>query len=441
MERLIVQDLVKWKESKKRKPLLLTGVRQVGKTYILRDFGRTHFPAYHYINFEQEPNLVKIFEPDLKPRRIIEDLSFHLGTPIDIDKDMVIFDEIQACPLALTSLKYFQEDLPELCICGAGSLLGVHLAPVSFPVGKVTMLALHPMSFEEFLMADKDTQSVDILRKVHITKVIPEIAHDHLWNQLKRYFVVGGMPESVSTYCENKDNLFNALAQVRNRQNELIKAYYADVAKHSGKVNAMHIDRVFSSIPAQLDRLHDGSGEKFKFKGVVPGISHYQRLAGAIDWLIAAGLVIKVHIVNSGHLPFKAYIKENIFKLYLCDIGILGAMCSLSPAVIMNYDYGSYKGYFAENYVAQALINSGEKELFCWNEKTAEVEFLIESKGKAVPIEVKSGTSTKAKSLSVFSEKYRPDHLVIISAQPLRIDNRTGMDRYPLYLAGHFFEA
>ncbi len=433
-----MDQLSRWKGGKHRKPLLLLGVRQVGKTYILKEFAASHFPSYHYVNFEKEPGLNRLFKPDLNPKRIIDELSFHLGQPINIAEDLVIFDEIQACPKALTSLKYFQEDLPKLRICGAGSLLGIHLAPTSFPVGKVSMLTLCPMSFEEFLMADEDNKSVEILRKLTLSGTIPEIIHEHLWNQMKRYFVVGGMPEAVSTYCENKDNLFVAFSLVREKQDHLITAYYADMAKHSGKINAMHIDRVFRSVPTQLEKEQDGSAGKFRFKGVIPGVSHYQRLASAIDWLVAAGLVIKVNIVNSGNLPFKAHSKENIFKLLLFDIGILGAMCHLSPKVILDYNYGSYKGYFVENFVAQAFYCSGPQELFCWNEKTAEVEFLREIEGQIIPIEVKSGSTTKTKSLKVFSEKYHPIYRVILSGKSFHIDEKNGLHFYPLYLADRF---
>lgn len=438
MERFITKDLLKWKNKLDRKPMLLLGVRQVGKTYILQKFGSQHFPAYHSINFEKDPSLAKIFEPDLKPRRIIEELSFYLDRPLNISEDLIIFDEIQACPNALTSLKYFKEDLPEAYICGAGSLLGIHLGPVSFPVGKVDMLSLQPMSFMEFLMANKDQKSLDILNRLDTTKTLSEIVHKHLWGQLKHYFVVGGMPEAVSTYCKNKENLFKAFSLVREKQDELIIAYYADMVKHSGKINAMHIDRVFRSIPSQLEKEQNGSSGKFKFKGVIPGVSHYSRIAGAIDWLIAAGLVLKVNIVNSGNLPLQAYTKENTFKLLLFDIGILGSMGGLSPRAILDYDYGSYKGYFAENFVAQELVCSGISKLFCWTEKTAEVEFLTEIDGNTIPIEVKSGHVTKAKSLKVFSEKYKPPYQVIISGKSLNIDLENGVHSYPLYLSGNF---
>jgi predicted AAA+ superfamily ATPase len=437
MKRKMMGRLLEWKQGVHRKPLLLKGVRQVGKTYLLKEFGKLHYPECHYFNFEKQPGLSKIFEPDLVPQRILNELSLHQDRSINIKTDLVIFDEIQESPKALTSLKYFQEDCPELHLCGAGSLLGLHLNPASFPVGKVTFEILRPLSFEEFLMANGD-KSLPILQKLTLKDKIPDILHEHLWDQLKRYFVVGGLPEAVATYCENKGNLFEAFSLVRKKQDDLLNTYYADIAKHSGKINAMHIDRVFRSVAAQLQQVQDGSVARFKFKGVVPGVTHYDRLSGAIDWLEAAGLAIKVHIVNTGHLPFIGYSKENIFKLLLFDTGILGSMSGLSPKVILDYDYGSYKGYFAENFVAQELIGHGRDGLFGWQEHTAEVEFLIEDDGAAIPLEVKSGSVTKAKSLKMFSEKYKPPYQVIFSGRPLDVGHTGGVHYYPLYLAGWF---
>jgi hypothetical protein len=430
MKRLMMKELLKWKEEVGRKPLIFKGVRQVGKTYLLKEFGKAHFPRTHYINFEKNPRAAKLFEPDLVPERILNDLGFYLDSPIDTRMDLVIFDEIQECPKALTSLKYFAEDLPELCLCSAGSLLGIHLNAGSFPVGKVTFQTLRPMSFEEFLMANEDHKSV---QAIHEDK-ISEIVHEHLWEQLKRYFVVGGLPEVVASYCKHKTHLFEAFGHVRKKQEDLLNTYYADIAKHAGKLNAMHIDRVFQAAPAQLSQTQDGSTARFKFRGVVPGVSHYDRLAGPIDWLEAAGLVVKVHIVNSGLLPFRAHTKENFFKLLLFDVGILGCMSGLTPKIILDYDYGSYKGFFAENFIAQELMYHGQNELYSWQEAGSEVEFIIEINGRAIPLEVKSGSVTKAGSLKRFSEKYHPPIRIVLSGKPPGIDR--GTQYYPLYLTG-----
>ena len=437
MKRRMMNRLLEWKKEEYRKPLLLKGVRQVGKTHLLKEFGRLHFKKYYYFNFEKEPALARIFEIDLVPERILSELSFHIGHSINIGEDFVIFDEIQEVPKALTSLKYFQEDCPELHLCGAGSLLGLHLSEGSFPVGKVTFETLRPMSFEEFLMANED-KALPFIQQLTTKDKIPEILHEYLWGQLKIYFIVGGLPEVVATYCKNKNNLFEALSMVRKKQDDLINSYYADIAKHSGKVNAMHIDRIFRSVPMQLETNQDGSTSRFKFKGIVPGVSHYDRLAGAIDWLEAAGLIIKVHIANTGHLPFKGYAKENFFKLLLFDIGILGSMSGLPPKVILDADYGSYKGYFAENFVAEELIFNGRDPLYCWQEQKAEIEYLVEIEGEIIPIEVKSGLNTKAKSLKAFAEKYKPSYQIIFSGRPFDIQSGRSIHYYPLYLAGRF---
>ncbi|MCK4870663.1 MAG: ATP-binding protein [Gammaproteobacteria bacterium] len=436
MQRNFTQRLIAWKNATTRKPLLIKGVRQTGKTYTVTEFGNQYFPKMHYVNFEQSEQICRIFDKDLIPKRLIEELSFALDTTINITEDLIFLDEIQACPRAITSLKYFQEGMSELAICAAGSLLGVHLAPYSFPVGKVEFLKVYPMSFEEFLLGIEDNKSVDYLNELHINSEIPEIVHTHLWQRLKHYFVVGGLPEVVETFREHQDNLPNAFELVRKKQTELIDAYYADMAKHSGKVNAMHIDRVWKAVPAQLAKSQDNTTQRFTFKDVVPGVNRYNKLAGAIDWLEAAGLIIKTHICNAAELPLSAYTKENIFKLYVADIGLLGALGNLSPTTIMQYNFGTYKGYFAENFVAQEFLSSGEKDLYSWQGRQSEIEFLREIDGNIIPIEVKSGNITHAKSLKTFIDRYRPSYSVIFSGKNLYIDNAKHIHHYPLYLAG-----
>lgn len=431
-----MSKLLSWKKEPQRKPLLLKGVRQVGKTHLLKEFGSLHFPEYHYFNFEKEPGLFKLFEQDLDPKRILNELSFFRNRPIHTGKDLVIFDEIQESPKALTSLKYFQEDCPELHLCGAGSLLGLHLSQGSFPVGKVSFETLRPMSFEEFLMANDD-KALSLFQNLTSNDNIPDIIHEHLFEMLKHYFIVGGLPEAVAMYCTHKNNLFEAFTEVRKKQSDLIHAYYSDIAKHSGKINAMHIDRIFRAVPSQLQQAQEDSIARFKFKGVIAGVTHYDRLAGAIDWLECAGMILKVPIVNTGHIPFQGYTKESFFKLLLFDVGILGSMSGVPPKVILEYNYGSYKGFYAENFIAQQFLAGGRENLFSWQEGRSEVEFLLEVDGAAIPIEVKSGSVVKAKSLKIFSEKYKPPYQVIFSALPLNI---TEHDRhyYPLYLAERF---
>lgn len=439
MKRLALQELIKWKNSSNRKPLIIKGARQVGKTYLLKLFAEQEFPQHFYINFEKQPGLAKLFTENLDPKRIINELSFTFKKQINPQTDLLIFDEIQACPKALTALKYFCEDLPELALCAAGSLLGIHLNSEPFPVGKVDWLHLYPMSFKEFLIALEETLLVELLDKMSLNISIPDIAHEQLWQHLKYYFIVGGLPEVISLFCEHKNTLFDAFTVVRHKQNNLIKDYYSDIAKHSGKVNTMQIDRVWQDVPNQLARAQDGSAPKFKFKGIISGIDRYTRLANVIDWLLNAGLIIKISTVSTCRQPLKAYTKESQFKLFLFDVGLLGCMSDLAPETILQYDYGSYKGYFAENFVCQELLCADSKLLYGWQEQQAEIEFLKEINGNLIPIEVKSGTVTHAKSLSVFIKKYAPAYSIILSAQKKMISKKRQVYYLPLYLAAELW--
>lgn len=437
MKRFILQELNTWQQKIGRKPLILKGVRQTGKTFVLKEFGRTYFPRSHYVNFENNQHAALLFNGDFDPKRIVNDLSFLLGTAINAAEDLIIFDEIQACPRALTSLKYFAEQLPGLAVCCAGSLLGLHLGEDSFPVGKIDLLHMRPMSFAEFLYAQGDQRSLEYLEN-NETVVSSAIVHEHLWQQLKNYFITGGMPEVVSTYLADKDNAYVAFSNVRKKQNELIYGYYADIAKHSGKVNAMHIDRVWRAVPMQLAQSQDGSAKRFYFKGILPGVDRYQRLANVLDWLLAAELIIKVPIIEHVELPLLAYTDDSYFKLYLFDVGILGAMADLSPKAILDYDYGTYKGYFAENFVTQEFIARGIAHLYSWQQNRAEVEFLRVIDGQVIPIEVKSGWVTRNQSLNKYAEKYHPPYRVVFSAKPLHLDVENHYHQYPLYMAYWF---
>lgn len=378
MKRNVTESLNEWKSSENRKPLILKGARQVGKTHTLKEFGRTTFPRCHYVNFEEDERPGRIFEQDLKPHRILDELQFYLDQMIDRREDLVIFDEIQRCPKALTSLKYFAEDMPELALCAAGSLLGVTLHTDSFPVGKVQFLEMHPLSFDEFLDGTEKERLAELVRKHDLALPIPVMAHEQLWELWKRYLVVGGLPEVVNYYRERQENLYQAVQKIRKAQRDLLDAYLADMAKHCGKVNALHIERLWRNVPAQLARAQNGSAGKFKLRESIPGIRGYERLSAPLDWLEGADLLIRVPIIDAVGIPLSGYAKENRFKLYFFDIGLLGAMSNIAPATFLNYDFGSYQGYVAENFVAQELRAAGDKRLFCWQGRTAEVEFLLE---------------------------------------------------------------
>lgn len=432
MERLMMEKLKDWKLRKNRKPLILRGVRQVGKTYLLKEFGLKEFSKTHYINFEKQRNLTQIFKKDLDVKRIILELEFVLNTSIDLAQDLVIFDEIQECPDALTSLKYFSEELSELAICGAGSLLGIYLNQSSFPVGKVEFETLRPMSFEEFLMA-LDDKALNFLKQKDVIKPFSDLVHDHLFELLKIYLIVGGLPEVVLCYKDKKNKPFDALQDVRKKQKDLIDSYYADITKHSGKVNAMHIDRVFRSAAIQISSIHDQTLSKFKFKGVVPGISHYDRLSGAIDWLLSSGMLNKISLIESPQQPLKSQSKENFFKLIIFDVGLLGAMCELSPKSVLSYDFGSYKGYLSECFIAQELCFYLDQSLYSYNKPQLEIDFLLDYAGKIIPLEVKAGSVLQIKSLKKFCEHYHIEEAIVVSAKNLSWDKSSPIKNLPLY--------
>ncbi len=436
MKRHILTKLAAWQHQKKRKPLLLMGVRQCGKTTSLREFGKQQFPQTHYFNFEKQQKLQAVFESDLDPLKIIEELNFHTISPINIEHDLIIFDEIQACPRALTSLKYFNEDLSQLALCAAGSLLGIHLNGASFPVGMVDQLHMYPMNFQEFLLALGEQRSIDAIQKAQETYQMGTTVHQHLWNLLKQYFITGGLPEVISEYIEHREVLVEALQAVRAKQSTLIKNYFADIAKHAGKVNAMHIARLWQAIPEQLTKVQDNSSAKFRFKGILPSVSRYDRLASAIDWLHSAHHIIRTPIVEHVEIPLSAYTKDNRFKLFMFDIGILGALAGIAPKTILDYDYGTYKGYFAENFVVQELQAAGLENIYNWQQGKAEVEFICDRDGDIIPIEVKSGSVTQAKSLEIFNKKYQPKRRVIFSARNIQLQQSGTLRMLPLYLAG-----
>lgn len=434
MKRQLMIELVSWKGSSRRKPLILRGVRQTGKTYLLTQFGQENFHNVHQINFEKQANLSEIFDQDLDPKRILDDLSFRLNTKIDIDHDLVIFDEIQACPKALTSLKYFCEDLPALALCSAGSLLGLHLNEGSYPVGKVDMMNLYPMTFTEFLDGIGDHLAAELVHTFNMNSEISAIKHAHMWDRLKQYFITGGLPEVVSVFNEQQQSLFDATTAVRKLQEQLVKAYYADIAKHAGKVNAMHIDRTWQAVPIQLANNYDSSVDRFRFKEIIPTISRYRQLVNVIDWLEEAELIIRVPIVGAFEHPLKAYSKENLFKLMMFDVGLLGAMNPIYPSAILAYDYGTYKGYFAENFIAQQLTAVFGNTLYSWQEDRSEIEFLLPYHSEVIPIEVKAGKKSKAQSLQKHIDKYESKRAFILSANPPHLNRNKTVFHLPLYL-------
>ena len=446
MQRNASRDLTTWNNKKKRKPLIVLGARQVGKTYLLKEFGKEHFPVIHTLNFETDTRLADIFAKDLEPKRLVRDLSLLIDKPINPKTDLVFFDEIQNAPRALTSLKHFHEQMPELAICCAGSLLGLHLNEGSFPVGYVDFLYLFPLSFDEFIEARASKTIAAAYYNVRFAKLeTSEVLHQKLWELWREYLIVGGLPEVVVNYIKNDPGSVSSFKNARDLQQKLITSYLADVAKHSGKVNSMHIERVWNAIPTQLAAVHDQSSKRFAFKDIVPGIHNYARLSGAIDWLQKAGLIHRVPICDHAETPVSAYVKENRFKLYMFDVGILGAMLELPPAALMAYDFGTYKGYFAENFVAQELKSSRPStSLFSWTGNQAEMEFLIQGSTGPIPIEVKSALRVRSQSLKAFVEKYKPQVSVVVSGRQFSNVPEKGTSitkiNIPLYLTPRIWD-
>lgn len=439
MKRNLTQELLGWKNRKPRKPLILRGARQVGKTYTLKMFGESAFPHNHYFNFEEDERLGRVFEKNLRPDRILTELQFYRDRSIDREKDLIILDEIQRCSKALTSLKYFAEEMSELALCAAGSLLGINLCGESFPVGKVTFLDLMPLNFEEFLDGIGISRLAELLRGADFSAPLPEIAHDQLWEMWKRYLVVGGLPEAVNAYAARQDNVYESMLAVRKTQRDLVEAYITDIAKHSGKTGALHVERLWRNVPEQLARSQDGSAPKFKFRGSLPGLRGYDRLAGPLDWLENAKLVLRASIVGSIATPLSCRGAENRFKLYFFDTGLLGAMSGIPPASILQYGFGSYQGFMAENFVGQELRASGIEALYAWQGRSSEVEFLVESAAGVVPLEVKSGRVTQSKSLGVYEQRYHPSRSYVLSAR--NIHRRNTRHYMPVYTAGRLARA
>ncbi len=438
MYRKITHKLIEWKNSSDRPPLIIVGARQVGKTYAIKEFGASEFRAVHVFNFEENPKLSLIFNQDLKTTRILRELSFFTSSEIDPNSDLIFFDEIQACPKAITALKYLRENSPNLAVCAAGSLLGVSISEESFPVGQVQFYYMQPLDFEEFLSGTKQERELMGLRSIVNGEIRSEIPHDTLWSAMLDYFVIGGMPKVVKQYSDNLAQQRAPFTKIRELQRDIITSYRSDFSKHAGKVNAHYIRSVFDNVPLQNARAIDASVGRFRFNEVSDNLRGYSRLKGPIDWLVNAGLLNKVKIANRSEVPLEAFCSENIFKLYLFDVGILGCALDLSERTIVADDYGISKGYFAESFVCQELSSSApyRKNLYSWSEGQSELEFLKVVDNSIIPIEVKAGRRLQAKSLTSFRKRYSPPISVKLSKMHLHYDDKNKILLVPLYLAG-----
>lgn len=397
MQRFIMEELIKWKNSKDRKPLILKGARQVGKTYILKDFGSKYYDNVAYFNFDHDDGLASLFLNTKDPKRIIEQLSLVNGRKINPVSTLIIFDEIQECPNALNSLKYFCEEAREYHVVCAGSLLGIRLSKTSFPVGKVDFLNLYPMTFSEFLIADDSENLVEVMRKTSEIVNIPKIFEDELIEKLKTYYIIGGMPEVVYSWVNDKD-----IEKVNKIQHNILSAYENDFSKHTDASEANKISLIWNGIPSQLSR----ENKKFVYQVVKEG-ARAREYEGALNWLNDANLITKCYLVNKCAFPLKAYYDLSAYKIYMNDVGLLRRMSNLDSSIILkeNKLLEEFKGAFTENYVANVLNYLFDEAPNYYTFDRNEIDFVIQKNNKIIPIEVKSDKNTNHNSLTKYNTK------------------------------------
>lgn len=425
MKRDAYKKLLDWKRSTAPKPLILNGARQVGKTYLLKQFANQEYLNHFYLNFEEEPALLTLFQDSLKPAVLLDKLSIYYNHAIMPQETLIIFDEIQASPEALNSLKYFQEEAPEYSIIAAGSLLGIKLANTKgFPVGKVQFLNLYPLSFFEFLDAI-NRNKLRIHLESHMTLTpLPDIFHEELLTLLKKYFYIGGMPEAVYEYSKTQ-----SLINIRAIQEAILKAYDLDFSKHAPKEDIMKINAVWHSIPQQLAK----ENKKFIFSALKQS-ARGREYEDAIQWLLEAGLILKVHHLTRPTLPLPHYGDTSAFKIFMLDVGLLSAMAHIPVQSVLHQEalFSEFQGAFTENYIAQVL-QSLQYPLYYWtSENSAEVDFIIQHGLEVLPLEVKAGESRRKKSLLVYRDKYQPKRLLRASTRNLKQDG--DLCNIPLYL-------
>ena len=402
MYREITDELIKWKDDRRRKPLMLTGVRQCGKTYVLKEFGEQFFENVCYINFEANSNYVSVFDYDFDVNRIVNEIELIQKMKIVPGKTLLIFDEIQECPKAITSLKYFCENLPEQHLVCAGSLLGVALKKenISFPVGKVNRMQMYPMNFKEFILAMGEEQYISLFEKWDVNRVIPEVYSRSMEQLFKIYLVVGGMPEVVHDYIMNKD--FQTVTEI---QDEILADYADDFSKHAPIAEIEKLRMIWESIPKQLAK----DNNKFVFSHVKEGKRAHE-LEAALGWLKNAGLIHILELVKNAEIPLSFNADATYFKVYMSDIGLLSRRLgvSIDDYISENDRLKTSKGAITENYVMNELLNQRKMPYYWQSGNTAEIDFIYEKDGKVVPVEVKAATNTQAKSYKQFSKKYAP---------------------------------
>lgn len=402
MYRIAMEKLYRWKVSRRRKPLIIQGARQVGKTWLMKEFGRSAYRDMIYINFDSNSRMAELFASDLNTDRLIMGIELYAGKKIDPDSTLLIFDEVQEVPRALSSLKYFYENAPQYHIICAGSLLGIALHEgTSFPVGKVDFLELYPLSFREFLMAVTGTQFAKLLDSQDY-KMITSFKQTYI-EALKQYYFIGGMPEAVKNFTEERD-----FYEVREVQKRILEAYEQDFSKHAPLEIVPKIRMVWNSIPSQLAK----ENKKFLY-GLVREGGRAKEYETAIMWLCDCGLVYKIERVKGGGIPLKAYVDQKAFKLFVVDVGLLGCMTGLSPKILLDGKdlFKEFKGALTEQYVCQQLKTLENLSIYYYtNDRgSCEVDFVVDTGERTVPVEVKAEVNLKAKSLKTYYEKYQPE--------------------------------
>lgn len=428
MYRKIMLFLENWKNDKHRKPLILQGARQVGKTYSVLEFGHTHYENVTYFNFETNPKLNETFEEDISPGYLIPILSHIAGQTIVKEKTLIVFDEVQLCERALTSLKYFCEDAPEYHIIVAGSLLGVAVnrANFSFPVGKVDMKTLYPMDMEEFMAAMGEGELVQQIKDCFDTDTpLPAALHDKAMTLYRQYLVVGGMPECVMQFVQTGDYIL-----IRHIQDTILASYLNDMSKYNNLNEIKKTRLAYDNITVQLSK----KNTRFQYKLMKKG-GRASEFENAIEWLCLSGIVSQVYKVEQIRKPLENYRDIDAFKIYISDLGLLCAKKDLTATDIlyMVEELNDFKGGMVENYV-QVQLTAGEYRTYYWmSERGAEIDFVIQRGGRLIPIEVKSADNTRAKSLKVYMEKYQPDYAIKLSAKNFGFED--GKKTVPLYAA------
>jgi predicted AAA+ superfamily ATPase len=426
IERDIVQKLAVWKTRENRKPLILQGARQIGKTWVMKAFGEQYFKHIAYFSFERNDELSQLFESTKDPKRLLGQLAAYTTGAIEPQKTLIIFDEIQECNKALNSLKYFCEEMPQYAIIAAGSLLGVSMSKGdSFPVGKVDFLQMYPLTFKEFLAADAP-ELCNFVEKLNTIEKIPLIIFNQLTESFRRYQVTGGMPEAAANFLDNK-----GMERVEDILQNILNAYSLDFSKHAANKDIPKITEIWQSIPSQLSR----ENRKFLYKLVKPG-ARAREYEDALLWLQHAGLIYRVFSNTKPALPISAYDDLTAFKIYLSDIGLLRKLAKLPPEIIFNNSplYLEFKGAMTENYVLQSLITQFEVMPRYWtSEGKAEIDFILQNGLKITPIEVKSTNSVTGKSLHIYNEKYLPELRIRYSLNNLKKDGN--LLNIPVFLA------